>query len=168
GLLGDSPEAAKAGAEAVMHIETELAKASLTRVERRTPSNLDHPMTPAELAKAAPGLDWNAYLGAFPTPGPLARVNVEEPKFVARGAELVAKEPIASWKTYLRWHLVDTAAPFLSKAFVDADFDFFQHTLRGVEQQQPRWKRCVGMVDNQLGEALGKVFVDKTFTAETK
>jgi endothelin-converting enzyme/putative endopeptidase len=167
-LLGDSPAAAKAGAEAVMRIETELAKASLTRVERRTPSNLDHPMAPAELAKSAPGLDWNAYLAAFPAPGPLARVNVEEPKFFARAAELVAKQPIADWKSYLRWHLVDSRAPYLSKAFVDADFDFFSHTLRGVESQQPRWKRCVALVDNQLGEALGKVFVDKTFTADTK
>jgi putative endopeptidase len=168
GLLGDSPEAAKAGAEAVMRIETELAKASLTKVERRTPSNLDHPMTPAELAKSAPGLDWSAYLASFPTGAPLAQLNVEEPKFVSRAAELVAKEPISAWKTYLRWHLVDSAAPALSKPFADANFDFYQRTLRGVEQQQPRWKRCVAMVDNLLGEALGKVFVDKTFTPDTK
>jgi endothelin-converting enzyme/putative endopeptidase len=167
-LLGDSPAAAKAGAEAVLRIETELAKVSLTRVERRTPSNLDHPMTPAELAKAAPGLDWRAYLAAFPTPAPLARLNIEEPKFFARAAALVASEPLAAWKTYLRWHLVDSRAPFLSRALVEADFDFYQRTLRGVEQQQPRWKRCVSLVDNQLGEALGKVFVEKTFSADTK
>jgi endothelin-converting enzyme/putative endopeptidase len=125
-------------------------------------------MTLGELQKQAPGFDWAGYLAAFPTPQRLSSLNVEEPKFFTRAAELVAKEPLADWKAYLRWHLVDTRSPFLSKAFVDADFDFFQRTLRGVEQQQPRWKRCVGMVDNQLGEALGKVFVDKTFTADTK
>ncbi len=167
-LLGDGPEAAKAGAETVLRIETELAKASLTRVERRTPSNLDHPMAPAELGKTAPGFDWAAYLAAFPTPAPLARLNVEEPKFFARAAALVRSEPVAAWKTYLRWHLADSRAPFLSRAFVEADFDFFQRTLRGVEQQQPRWKRCVSLVDDQLGEALGQVFVERTFTADTK
>ena len=167
-LLGDAPAAATAGAAAVLRIETELARASLTRVERRTPSNLDHPLSLAQLAKAAPGFDWAAYVAAFPTPAPLAGLNVEEPRFFARAAELVAKEPLADWKTYLRWHLVNGRAEFLSRPFVDADFDFYQKTLRGVERQQPRWKRCVQWVDNQIGEALGQVFVDKTFSADTK
>jgi len=166
-LLGDSAAAAKQGATDILKLETELATASLTQVEKRDPYQLFHKMTLAELQKITPAFSWNDYFKAITVP-PSASINVTEPKFFAELQKQLLQTKLAVWKTYLRWHLIHGAAPFLSARFVDENFDFYSKTLYGVPQQKPRWKRCVQYTDGQLGEALGQVFVEKTFTPETK
>ncbi len=166
-LLGSSPGDAARQAGAVFRIEEALAGATLTEVEKRDPRHLDHTLTVAELQKLTPAFDWSAYLKALGLDG-LAKLNVSEPRFEARLQEELATVPLADWKSYLRWHVARAAAPYLSRPFVDAHFDFYRHTLRGVPSLRPRWKRCVAWTDGLLGEALGQEFVRRTFTADTK
>jgi putative endopeptidase len=166
-LLGDTAARANAEAQTVMAIETALAKASLTRVEQREPHNLFHKLTAAQLAALTPSFNWPAYWAASGMPAQ-AEVNVTEPKFFEEVERQLKTRGLADWKAYLRWHLASDKAPFLSSAFVRANFDFYRKYLRGVAEMQPRWKRCVQYVDNDLGEALGQVFVQKTFDPATK
>jgi endothelin-converting enzyme/putative endopeptidase len=166
-LLGDPPQTATSNAKTVMRIETALAKASLTRVERRDPYKLFHKMTRAELQALTPSFHWNDYLAALEAPA-IAQVNVSQPAFYREFETQLKTNSLEDLRTYLRWHLVHAKARFLSSAFVGADFGFFSKYLRGTTAMQPRWKRCVQLVDHNLGEALGQVFVEKTFTPETK
>ena len=166
-LIGESKAEAAKDAKTVLRIETDLAKSALTRVERRNPYNLYHKMSEAELKKLTPSFDWNTYL----TRSGLTTVktlNVTEPKFFKALNTAIQDVPLSDWRAYLRWHAVHARAPYLSSAFVDENFDFFSKTLRGVKQLPPRWKRCVRLVDRDLGEALGQEFVRRTFTADTK
>jgi putative endopeptidase len=166
-LLGDSAAAAGSEARTVMAIETALAGASLTRVELREPHNLFHKLTGAQLQQLTPSFNWKAYWQASGLPEQTV-INVTEPKFFRQVEHELKTRGAAEWRTYLSWHLVRGAAPFLSAAFVRSDFDFYRKYLRGVTEMQPRWKRCVQYVDRDLGEALGQVFAEKTFTPETK
>jgi endothelin-converting enzyme/putative endopeptidase len=166
-LLGETPQGAKSDAATVMEIETALAQASLTRVERREPHNLFHKLTAAQLARLTPAFHWPDYWKASGM-APQAEVNVTEPKFFEAVERLLQSRSIADWKAYLRWHLARDESPYLSQPFVRANFDFYSKYLRGVSEMQPRWKRCVGFVDRDLGEALGQIFVAKTFSADTK
>jgi len=166
-LLGDFPDAARAGAAAVMAIETGLAKATLTRVEKRDPYKQFHKYTRAQLAALTPTFGWTAYWDGLGLPAP-ATLNVTEPDFYKEVEHQLKTRGLQEWKTYLRWHLAHAASPYLSKAFVETNFNFYSKTLRGVAEMRPRWKRCVSFVDRDLGEALGQVFVDKTFTSDTK
>ena len=166
-LLGDKPEAAAAGARAVMRIETELARASITRVERRDPTNLYHRMKVAELEKMSPAFQWKVYFGKVGPQG-LDSLNVQTPKFFPAMNAQIEKEDLAAWKAYLRWHLAHADARYLSAAFVNENFDFYGKKLVGAQQLRPRWKRCVEDVDNHLGEALGQAYVEKYFSAEAK
>lgn len=166
-LLGDAPDRAKSGASAVMRIETALAKASLSRVDRRDPYKIYHHTVPADLKKLVPSFDWDGYftgVGGRPS----AWLNVSEPAFFKELNARLASEPLADIKTYLRWTLVSASADYLSKNFVDENFAFYRGYLRGVKEAQPRWKKCVGWVDRDLGEALGKEFADRTFPPATK
>lgn len=164
-LAGDRDPAG--GARAVMRMETALAKASLTRVEKRDPYNLFHRLDRAQLQALTPTLRWERYLGAVDLGG-VQTVNVTEPAFFKALNALLKTESLPHWKTYLRWHLASARAPFLSRAFVDANFNFYSKVLRGVTQMPPRWKRCVRNVDRLLGEALGQEFVRRTFSPKTK
>ncbi len=166
-LLGDSAAAAKSETQTVMDIETALAKASLTRVEKRDPYKLFHKITRADLLKSTPDFAWPAYWNAIGLAAP-AEINVTEPAFFKEVDHQLAAHPIGAWKTYLRWHVAHAHAPYLSSPFVQASFEFYSKYLRGVKEMQPRWKRCVRYVDYNLGEALGQVFVEKTFTSDTK
>ncbi len=166
-LFGDKPVAADAEAQTVMRIETVLAKGSLTRVERRDPQRLYHKMTTQQLGAISPMFQWKAYFAKVGLPS-VETLNVETPEFFKTLNEELKKENLASWKTYLRWHLINANAPFLSSDFVNADFDFFGKTLQGAQELEPRWKRCVGYVDNDLGEALGQAYVERTFSPEAK
>jgi len=166
-LLGDSPETAAANAKIVMDIETALAKATLTRVEQRDPYKLYHKMPLQQLQSMTPAFRWDVYFSTSSAPA-ITALNVTEPKFFEELQTLLKHRSLMDWKTYLRWHLVHDKARYLSSPFVQADFDFYRKHLRGVTEMQPRWKRCVGYVDRDLGEALGKEFVEKTFTPETK
>lgn len=166
-LAGDSSETAKANAETVMRLETLLAKASLTRVERRNPYNLKHKMKLAELSQLAPNFDWAAYYRESSYPK-FEILNVGPPEFFKELNTLLASEPIANWKTYLRFHVVNSASPYLSSKFVDENFEFYRKYLRGATEQQPRWKRCVSYTDHNLDEALGQAYVAEVFSPELK
>ncbi len=166
-LLGDSPEAAAAEAKTVLRIETALAKASLDRVARRDPKNSDHKMSTSELAKLAPEVDFNRYFVEIQAPK-FVSLNIGNPEFFKALNTTLKSEPLADWKTYLRWHVLNSAAPMLSDAFVNEDFEFDGKYLSGTKELQPRWKRCVTSTDRGLGEALGQLYVEKTFGAEGK
>jgi putative endopeptidase len=166
-LLEDSPDAAKNNAGIVMRMETSLAKASLTRVERRDPYKQKHKMTVAELYKVAPDFDWNAYFAASDIPK-FQVLNVGWPDFFKDVDSQLKSDSLEDWKIYLRFHIANSRAPYLSSAFVNEDFDFYRKYLRGAKELQPRWKRCVRYVDRDLGEALGQTYVRKTFSPELK
>jgi putative endopeptidase len=166
-LLGDSGAQARAAARTVLAIETELAKASLTREARRDPRRIYHRMSLAQLRRMAPGFDWHAYLQASAVPAGTP-INLTEPRFLLRLGSLIAQRPLADWQQYLRWQLANARAPYLSQPVAGAWFDFHLKTLRGVERTPPRWKQCVRWVDRDLGEALGQLFVQRTFSPPTR
>ena len=166
-LLGEPPALAKAHAQTVMAIETALAKASLTRVEKRDPYKLFHKMTPVQLQALTPSFEWAAYFKTSQAPD-TSVINVSEPAFFKEVETLLEAHKLDDWKTYFRWHLVHSKASVLPAAFDTANFDFYSKYLRGVQQMPPRWKRCVRRVDADLGEALGQEFVAKTFAPSTK
>ena len=164
-LMGEPKEAAAKDAQTVLDIETALAKVSIDRVRRRDPANRQHVMPRADLAKLAPGIDWNAYFTATGAPA-FTQINVGWPDFFKGVDELLAAKSLDEWKTYLRWHVIHQTAPLLPAAFVDESFDFFEKTLTGAKELRPRWKRCVELTDRQLGEALGQRYVEATFGPE--
>ncbi len=166
-LLGDRPDAAQLEAARIMAIETALAEASLTRVERRDPHKLYHKVDLAHLQALSPNFDWSVYLKETGL-GQQNTFNVTEPGFYKELDKQFQSASLDDIKSYIRWHSVHAAAPSLSSAFVNEDFDFFNKTLLGVPQLRPRWKRCVERVDRQLGEALGQEFVSRVFTPEMK
>ena len=166
-LLGDAPEAAKAKAAVVMDLETKLAKASRTRVELRDPEKNYNKRTLAQLVSEAPGYDWKAYFAAMGVPKG-QDLNVRQPEFATAFAAMAAAEPLDSWKTYFRWHLVRTSASALPKKFDEESFAFFGRTLNGVPEQEERWKRVQAATDGALGEALGQIYVEKAFSPKSK
>ena len=166
-LLGDAPAVATTEAQTVLRIETALAHGSLTQVERRDPKLLYHKITRRDLEQFSPSFRWKEYFSRAGQPG-LQSLNVTSPEFFKTMDAALKKEDLDSWKAYLRWHLVNANAPYLSSAFVNADFDFFNKTLGGAQQLEPRWKRCVNYVDNDLGEALGQAYVQRAFPPEAR
>jgi putative endopeptidase len=166
-LLGDSPEVAAKNALAVMSVETALAKASLTRVQKRDPYNLFHKMDGKALRATTPAFDWDGYLGKLGL-AKLDTFNVTEPAYFKAFDAEIGSRSLDEIRTYLRWHIAKEASPYLSTAFVNENFEFFSKTLRGVPQLRPRWKRCVTLVDSQLGEALGQEFVARAFSPKLK
>jgi putative endopeptidase len=166
-LIGEGADEAKADAQTVLRIETGLAKAHLDRVAMRDPKNRDNPMTVAELKQMAPAFDWDTYLAATGAPR-FTRLNVRSRPFFQDGNAVVQGTPVADWKTYLRWHVVRAAAPYLGSAFVEQDFRFNRQYLNGAKEMEPRWKRCVQATDRDLGDALGRIYVERTFGADGK
>jgi len=166
-LVGDPAGTAAGEAKTVMAMETALAQKSLTLVEKRDPYNLFHKMDRVHLKALTPDFDWDVYLAAQGVAG-VETFNVTEPEFYKEVNGLIQSESLDNWKTYLRWHLAHAWAPYLSMNFQQENFDFYSHKLRGVTAMQPRWKRCVRWVDRDLGEALGQVFVAKTFGPDVK
>ncbi|HEY6122575.1 MAG TPA: M13 family metallopeptidase, partial [Pyrinomonadaceae bacterium] len=166
-LGGDDNAAAQTNAQTVMKIETLLAKASMTRVERRNPENIYHKTSLAQLKEFAANFNWDAYfreIGMRNT----GDINVGQPNFVKELNTQLTAIPLDDWKTYLRWHLLNSTSSALTKKFVDEDFDFSGHTLTGAKEILPRWKRCVTATDRALGEALGQVYVEKYFPPAAK
>jgi putative endopeptidase len=167
GLAGETPEQAKTDADAILKIETALAKASLTRVERRDPHKTYHIMTVAELSGLTPAIDWERYVTVQGAPG-VTKLNVSQPEFMKAVQTELATEPVEALKAYLKFHVLTSAATYLSAPFREANFDFYSKTLRGVPAMPPRWKTCTQAVDRSLGEALGQEFVARTFSPEMK
>jgi putative endopeptidase len=166
-LIGDDPGKAAADAQTVMNIETQLAKVSLDRVSRRDASKQYHKMAPADLKNVMANFDWNTYIKKIDAPK-FTEINVAHPDFFKGVDQMLVSVPIEDWKTYLRWHLAHDAADALSTAFVNENFNFYGKTLNGVKELQPRWRRCVVATDQNLGEALGEVYVKKAFPPEAK
>jgi endothelin-converting enzyme/putative endopeptidase len=166
-LLGDAPDAAAAGAETVLKLETALAKAYLDRVAMRDPKNRDNPMRLEELKRLAPAYDWDAYLRATGAPA-FTKLNVTSKPYFEGTSPLVEATPIADWKTYLRWHVARAASPYLTDAFVKENYRFFREYLQGAREIEPRYKRCVQSTDRAFGDALGQLYVEKTFGADGK
>jgi len=167
GMIGEPEPQAKSDAATILRIETVLAKASLSRVDRRDPHKTYHKMSVADLTALSPALNWPAYFLTQGAPS-LATLNVSQPEFInAVNAELTT-EPVEALRAYLRFHLATAAASSLSHPFEQAQFDFYSKTLRGIPAMPPRWKQCTRQVDRSLGEALGQEFVRRTFSADMK
>jgi putative endopeptidase len=165
-LLGDEADKAAAEAKVVMSIETRLAQVSMTRVQRRQPEAVYHKMEVAQLNEMTPNFSWPAYFKGINHPE-ITTVNLDNPEFFKEVNKDLTDIPLADWKTYLRWHLIDVASPFLSSKFEQEDFNF-NKVLTGTQEMLPRWKRVVRATDRSLGEALGQIYVQKTFTPEAK
>jgi putative endopeptidase len=157
---------AKAAADAVMAMETKLAEASLDRTALRDPQATDHKTTFAELQKLAPRFDWAAHFDGAGLPQ--ADLNVQEPAFLQRFDGMLGDTPLADWKTYLKWRLLQTASPYLFGPFVEENFSFYSQYLEGAKEMKPRWKRCVEFTDALLGEALGQKYTEKHFPPAAK
>ncbi|MEO8549643.1 MAG: M13 family metallopeptidase [Kofleriaceae bacterium] len=161
-LAGRDPK----GAKTVVDFETRLAKASLDNVALRDPKATDHKMTVAELQTLTPSFPWAAYLADARIPA--SALNVSEPEFLKEVEHELATTSIADWRTYLAWQYTAALANELAKPFVDATFELYGHQLAGIEEQKPRWKRCVEQTDTLLGEALGQKYVEKYFPPAAK
>ena len=166
-LLGDSPEAAAANAADVMEMQTRLAKASLSQVELRNPDNRYNKITLSAAQAMTPELSWEAYFKERSVPM-VSEINIGPPKFFAEVNTMLKDVPIEKWKTYLRWNVINAAAPMLAKSFADENFDFFSRYLSGQQERQPRWKTCVQQANGHLGEALGMEYAKRAFTPAMK
>jgi len=166
-LLGDPADQSAAEAATILKIETALATASMKNTDLRDPDKIYHKTALTGLKTLTPNFSWEAYFRATGHPD-LKEINVDQPDFFKALDAQLSATPIDDWKIYLRWHLVNVAAPGLSEKFVDEDFDFRGKTLTGAKEIQPRWKRCVQATDRVLGEALGQVYVQKYFPPAAK
>ena len=165
-LAGYNDADAQKAATSIMQFETELAKASLDNVALRDPQAIDHKTTFAELQKMAPKFDWTGFFDQAKLP--TIPLNVEEPKFMEEFNTLLASASLADWKTYLKWHVIHDSAPYLSRPFVDENFNFYQKQLAGLSEIKPRWKRCATATDDYLGEAVGQEYVARYFPPAAK
>jgi len=166
-LSGVDAAQAKEQARAVMEFETRLAKASLSRIELRDPAKRYNPVSAADADRQTPNFSWTALFDTLKVPAK-DRFSLAQPGFFGEVDKMLADVPAATWQAYLRFHTVDNAAPYLSSKFEQANFDFFSKTLRGQQEMQPRWKRVLESVNGAMGEALGQLYVDAVFPAESK
>ncbi|WP_049623460.1 M13 family metallopeptidase [Frateuria defendens] len=167
-LLAQAGEAdAEGEAKAILELETKIAKAHASLVDSEDVHKANNPWQLDAFAAKAPGLDWAAYFKAAGLAGQKA-VTVWQPQAVQGIAALVAGEPLATWKSYLVFHTLNDSAGLLPKAYADASFDFYGRTLQGTPQQRDRWKRAIGAVNNDLGDAVGKLYVQHYFPASSK
>ena len=161
-----SQAASPQAADTVLRIETALAKAQMDRTSRRDPKNRDHKMTRAEAVALGPNFQLERYFQEVKAPA-FKELNVTNPDFFKQVDALLETESLDALKTYVKWHLLAASAPWLSQPYVDANFKF-QQALTGQKEIQARWKRCVNLVDRELGEALGQRYVEVAFPPESK
>jgi putative endopeptidase len=161
-LLGEASGEAATNADTVIALETELARASRTRVELRDPDKNYNKISRDEFAAKTPALLWNVYFKDRKLAPPAYEI-VGQPEFFTAVNALVQTHPMADWKIYLRWHLLHASAPYLPAAFEQENFDFYGRTLSGQPEQEPRWKRGAHIVDGNIGEALGQLYVEQYF-----
>ncbi len=166
-LAGESEAQADADAGTVIELETGMAQAQMDNVTRRDPKNVNNKMSLAQVRELAPSIDWDAYLKAVKAPASEHFI-VTSPTFFRGEEKLIENHPLEHWQAYMRWQAIHRAAPLLSKAIVDENFDFFARALAGAEQQRPRWRRCVTAADRDLGDALGQACVDRAFPPQSR
>ena len=166
GLIGDAD--AQKNAEEILALETELARAQWTKVDNRDPVKTYNKLAASNLDVLARHFDWKAYLTAAGVEGKVDSVIVNQPSFVQEFDAILERTPLPVWKAYFKWQLLSSAAPYLSKVFVDAQFAFYGTVLRGTPQILPRWKRAMTLIDGAIGEGLGKLYVAKYFPPSSK
>src|ERR1043166_1055811 len=166
-LLGDAPAQADKEARTVMAMETQLAQNSRPPVELRDVEKQYHIMSSADLDKLTPHFSWEDFFAGLGLARTL-RINMAHPEFFQAADKMLADVPLADWKTYLRWQLLNAAADALSSKFETENFNFYGKTLLGRKEQFPLWRRCVSATDDDLGEALGQEYVKRAFTPEAK
>lgn len=166
-LINYSQEESQKMAEDIMAFETRLANASLTRLENRDPYRTYNKMTTSELQKMAPEAQWQQLFDGIGIEDP-GDINVRQPEFIKEVAKMVKEEPLNTWKSYLKWNILNRTASYLSSEFENADFDFYGTALRGQKVQKPRWKRVLNTTNASMGEAIGKLYVEKYFPPEAK
>jgi len=166
-LLGDDDAFANAQAMTILSMETRLANASLTNVELRDPAGWYNPLTVAGADQQTPSFSWSKYFADLKLPD-VKSFSYVHPKFFAEMNLMLQEMPIENWKSYLRWHLINRSAPFLSSPFVNENFQFYSATLMGTKELRPRWKRVVRVIDAFLGEAMGQLYVERAFPPQSK
>jgi putative endopeptidase len=166
-LAGEAEAQAGTDAGVVIELETAMAKAQMDNVKRRDPKNINNKMSLAQIRELTPSIDWEVYLKAVKAPASEHYI-VTSPDFFRAEEKLLVEHPLEHWKVYMRWQVIHHAAPYLTKALADENFDFFTHTLAGQEEQLPRWRRCTNAADRDLGEALGQAYVDRAFPPESR
>ena len=158
---------AQAKADAIFGLEMKIAKAQASLVESEDVHKANNPWPASAYPQKAPGMDWNAYFEAAGLTGQPV-VDAWQPEAIKGLSALVASEPLETWKDYLTFHTINASAGLLPKAYADASFEFYGHTLTGTPKQRDRWKRAIGAVNNDLGDAVGQIYVKKYFPASSK
>jgi putative endopeptidase len=166
-LAGESTAQAAADADRIMSLETELAKASMTRVAMRDPNATYHKTSAASLAQMSPAIDWAVYYRTIGLTSATPFLNVGQPDYLKKVSSLIQTRPLDDWRAYLRYRLVSAASPWLSSDFAQEAFAY-SSLYSGAKAMLPRWKRCLRITDGQLGEALGQAYVAKTFSPQAK
>jgi predicted metalloendopeptidase len=165
-MAGDKKAAAKA--KAIVALETELAKVQWTKVENRDPIKAYNKEDLAKLDGLTPGYNWKPYLTEAGLDGKVTYVIVSQPSYLTGFAKVLKATPLNVWKDYFTWHVLSSNASYLGKAYSDENFAFYGTALNGVPQQQPRWKRAMGLEERAVGEGLGKLYVEQYFPPESK
>ena len=166
-LMGNDEGTSAGNAQKVMALETQLAKASMTRLERRDPNKTYNKLTTAELVKLSPAFDWNRYFADLGVGDP-GSINVNQPLFLKEISNILTTVPVEDWKVYLKWNLINETASYLSSNFEQASFDFYSKAMTGTEVMRPRWKRVLGVTSGALSEALGQLYVTAYFPQASK
>jgi predicted metalloendopeptidase len=166
GMAGDAEAAAHAAA--ILDLETALAQLQWTRVENRDPIKTYNKTAIADLPKLMPGYDWRRYVRGTEIADKVDSVIISQPSYFSGLAKLMTATPLPVWRAYFKWHVLSAAAPYLSKPFVDERFAFRGTVLNGIPENRARWKRGIALLDDAMGEALGKLYVEKYFPPENK
>jgi putative endopeptidase len=165
-LAGD--KSATTNARSIVALETALARVQWTEVENRDPVKTYNKIEFAKLSQLAPGYNWKAYLTDCGVEGKTDYLVISQPSYITGFNRILLQTPLPVWKAYFRWRLLSALAPYLNKTFVEEHFAFYGTDLRGIQQNRPRWKRGVELVDQSIGEGLGKLYVARYFPPESK
>ena len=166
-LSGEKDADAAKHAAIIMGMETAIAKVSMDRVTMRDPYKLYNKYSLADFSKKTTGINWADFLSKINIKGQDTLL-VAQPAFFEALAKMIQTTPIDHWKTYLKWHMISGMAGYLSSNFDQESFNFYGKIMRGQQEQKPRWKRVLAVVDGSVGDQLGKMYTDKYFTAEAK
>ncbi len=157
---------ARSAASRIAALETRIANYQWTKVQNRDPVKTYNPMSLPEYQKLAPNFDWVSFFEGMGAP--VQKLDISQPTFITGIGQLVRTVPVADWRLYFKFQLLDDYAPMLSAQFADLEFDFHQRTLNGVKEPRPRWRRAVDSMDNNMGELIGRMFVEAHFPPEAK
>lgn len=165
-LLGYEQQEAAEVAKDIVELESRLAKASKSRIEMRDPEGRYNKYSVVEMDGLAPSIEWGKYFSNLHAD--TDEIIVSTPKFMEEVDQIIKDTPFSTIQAYLKWKLVDRAAPYLNHAFVQSNFDFYGRELQGTEEMRPRWKRVLGLTESAVGEAIGKLYTEEYFPQEAK